>query len=190
MDRLTELFANKPTSYTGLGLSYVGDTRGNAVVSGEQGLEVIPRIRADEGGGFIPPFTVGGGGRVKPGLVDYVAPTIGGKSILDDPPPTLDIPTTGTRHVVLTLNYTLTKTAGVFVAGATLNSASIALTSTQPDNNDLLNTTGTYKILLATFTDGRKTAQFAAGWLQGQVVDDGSGAGRGRIYLLNSYPFG
>ena len=50
MDRLTELFANKPTSYTGLGLAYVGDTRGNAVVSGEQGLEVIPRIRADEGG--------------------------------------------------------------------------------------------------------------------------------------------
>jgi hypothetical protein len=38
-------FASKPTSYTGLGLAYVGDTRGNAVVSAEQGLEVIPRAR-------------------------------------------------------------------------------------------------------------------------------------------------
>lgn len=187
MDRLTELFASKPTSYTGLGLAYVGDTRGNAVVSPEQGLEVIPRASQD-GGVYKPPFTVSANGVVKPGQVDWLVPTIGGKSLLGDPAPALEIPTSGTREVILTLTYSFGVTAGVYVNAATLQSATISLSTTVPTNNDLLNATGIYKVRLAQFVDGKRTAQFAAGYLQSQVVDDGSGLAKGRLYLINSYP--
>lgn len=52
MDRLTQLFANKPTSYLGAGIIYNGDTRGNGVSSSEQDVVVIPRGTPDSGSDF------------------------------------------------------------------------------------------------------------------------------------------
>lgn len=52
-DRLTELFANKPTSYLGAGIIYNGDTRGNGVSSSELDVQVIPRFN---GGGDAAAF--------------------------------------------------------------------------------------------------------------------------------------
>lgn len=188
MDRLTELFANKPTSYTGLGLAYVGDTRGNAVVSGEQGLEVIPRIRADEGGGQQMPFTVLSSGVVVPGYIGglYI-PTINGVYITNEPAPALSIPSSGTCHVVFNISATLVKAEGVYVESFTINAVTLSVQSSMPTQADLTNGSGNYKVLLASFTDGRKTAQYLRGSFWVAILDDASGTGVATLYALVAF---
>jgi len=135
------------------------------------------------------PFTVLPSGVVVPGLIFSITPTIGGDPITGDPPPTLSIPESGFRYVILTLTFELTKVQDVYVSAATLESATISITSTAPTDNDLVNSTGVYKIILATFDDGAKQNQFVAGYIQPQIVDDGSGEAKGRIYIINGYPY-
>lgn len=183
MDRLTELFANKPTSYTGLGLAYVGDTRGNAVVSGEQVLEVIQRI---SGGGDAarPPLSVSASGAVKPGLVAGRMPTIGGTRLDANPAPTLGLPSSGTRYVALEIDVDWTAVESTYIALPTVTAVRISVQTSAPSHSDLITTDGRFKIWLATVTDGAVTAQYLTGYVSVQVIDVGGGTARGQIYLI------
>lgn len=184
MDRLTELFASKPTSYTGLGLAYVGDTRGNAVVSAEQGLEVIPRQQAFGGDASRGPLSVSSGGTVKPGLVAGLMPTIGGTRLDATPAPSLGFPSSGTRYVVLEIDVDWTPVEGVYIAAPVVSAVRIALNTTAPTPANLLTSDGRFKVWLATAVDGVVTAQYLTGYVSVQVIDSGDGTARGQLYLI------
>lgn len=184
MDRLTELFASKPTSYTGLGLAYVGDTRGNAVVSAEQGLEVIPRASAGDGGGGRAPLSVSSSGTVKPGLVAGFMPTIGGTQLDATPAPSLSFPSSGTRYVVLEIDVDWTPVESVYIAAPVVTAVRITLNTTAPTPANLLTSNGRFKVWLATVVDGVVTAQYLTGYVSVQVIDSGDATARGQLYLI------
>lgn len=123
-------------------------------------------------------------GSVVPGTIGGVTPTIGGDDIDDSPPPTLSISGSGTDYVVVTINSTLSVDGGVYVEGySAISSVVITATSTDPGSAGMLSTTGVFKLKLATFVDGVKTAQFFTGSRSIQVCDDGTGDARGAISL-------
>lgn len=134
MDRLTELFANKPTSYTGLGLAYVGDTRGNAVVSGEQSLEVVSRMQPEPGGSTFK-------GAWSPSIVDGTTVNLTGGTIFDGVytwvPNVTGISVTANAVNYLYLHVTFSPTyVDGYVTGGGLSSATVeAYTSTRSNTN-------------------------------------------------------
>ena len=144
------------------------------------------RVPAGTGGGndasaslFV--RSAGSGG---PGTIGGVPPAIGGDDSAASPPPTLSISGSGTDYVVVTINSTLSVDGGVYVEGySAISSVVITATSTDPGSAGMLSTTGVFKLKLATFVDGVKTAQFFTGSRSIQVCDDGTGDARGAISL-------
>jgi len=159
-----------------------------ATIDGSTGADGTQQFRIPAGTGgstdASAPFYVRSDGSVVPGTIGGVTPTIGGDDIDDSPPPTLSISGSGTDYVVVTINSTLSVDGGVYVEGySAISSVVITATSTDPGSAGMLSTTGVFKLKLATFVDGVKTAQFFTGSRSIQVCDDGSGEARGAISL-------
>jgi len=164
-------------------------------------VEIDGAQRASTGTGGKLAFKVSGGsgssasetplfvladGSVVPGTIGGVTPTIGGDDIDDSPAPTLTIASSGTDYVVVTINSTLKVDAGVYVDGySAISSVVITATSTDPGDGGMLSTDGEFKLKLATFVDGVKTAQFFTGSKSIQVCDDGTGEARGSLGFVS-----
>lgn len=132
------------------------------------------------------PLFVLADGSVVPGTIGGVTPTIGGDDIDDSPAPTLTIASSGTKYVVVTINSTLKVDADVYVDGySAISSVVITATSTDPGDGGMLSTDGEFKLKLATFVDGVKTAQFFTGSKSIQVCDDGTGEARGSLGFVS-----
>lgn len=197
MDRLTELFASKPTSYMGLGVVYNGDTRGNGVTSQEQAVVVIPRFNQSDGGGGGATLALNckRAGEdvsniyveVNAGTVLGVMPTIGGTALNAGTAPQLTITKSGTRHVVLNISGTpsVTTLDSRDFFHPTMSSITVTITSetTAPTGSDLVSSTGSFKALLATYVNGVKTAQNGYGPITGFVQDQLDGSGDGTLLL-------
>lgn len=137
-----------------------------------------PRNRA-----LTPPLHVSLDGRVEPGTIGGVMPEISNTPLDDANPEALNIPATGTRYVVIEVNGTFTtqSNGGAIFVSAVMGelSVTIKLSTTRPTDDDLVSTDGSFKIHLATFVDGAKTAQNGHGPITLLVQDklDGSGTG-------------
>lgn len=129
------------------------------------------KLNVDENG-IVTPSTVGG-----------VMPTIGGVALDHATPPALSISGSGTRYIVINISGTLNSNtySGSTFIGSAMTSVTVTITveTTEPTGDDLLSTTGSFKILLATFVDGVKLAQAINGPVQFIIHDvlDGSGTG-------------
>jgi hypothetical protein len=147
-ERLKELFANKPIFSSGSGMVYNGDTRGNGVSSAAQSVEVIKRFnQSNDDGAAALPLDVSSSGIVIPSTIFGVMPTIGGSPLNDAPPPTLSIPSTGTRHVVITISgtpLTTTLSGRIFIHNLNSISVTISLQTSAPNSSDQVSSTGTY----------------------------------------------
>ncbi len=186
MDHLSELFAHKPTSSIGEGLVASTDSLGNSVSSAEQEVVIVQRFSQADLSLITSyePLYVKSSGIVVPGTIGGVTPTIGGDAIDDSPPPELTIGS-GTKYIVCTINLTLEIDAGVYVEGySAISSVVLTATSTDPGDGGMLSTDGEFKLKLATFVDGVKTAQFFTGSKSIQVCDDGTGDARGALHLI------
>jgi len=152
MDRLTELFANKPTSYLGPGIIYNGDTRGNGVSSSEQDVSVIPRFNQSDGGGAEDyPFRVTAAGLVTPGTVNGSMVTIDGDP-LDATTNVLDMSTDGPIWLAITFTLSWTSTTPAYLSAATFSSAVIDSGASLPSN-----TTSVKYYQIGSITDGIAT---------------------------------
>lgn len=146
------------------------------------GTSLMPRGRP-RNRALTPPLHVSLDGRVKPGTIGNVMPEISGVPLDDDHPRALNIPSSGTRYVVIEVTGTLNKQfngGAIFCAAAmTEVSVVIKLSTTRPTDEDLVSTEGSFKIPLATFVDGAKTAQNGHGPITLLIQDklDGSGTG-------------
>lgn len=128
-----------------------------------------------------------GGWKVYPSTVLGIMPTIGGTALDDASPPTLTIPTSGTRYVVLNVSgtpSTATVDGRVFF-NPVMSSIAVSITveSTAPTPTDLVSSTGDFLVLLATFVNGQLTAQNGYGPYSGFVQDALDGSGDGLLVL-------
>lgn len=126
-------------------------------------------------------------GIVTPATVGGAMPTIGGTALDAGTPPTLTIPGSGTRYVVLNITSTFsTSTLGgqVFVgAGLSGISVTVTLDTSAPGSAGLQSTTGAFKIHLATFVNGSRTAQLGHGPISLAVQDNLDGSGKGNLIV-------
>lgn len=134
-------------------------------------------------GGIKYPLVVNGDGSVVPGIVANMTPSINGVPITRDPPPRLNIGN-GTRWVVLEIEADLDKIQGIYVQGATVKAVNIKVQSSAPQPSDLVSSSGRFKTTLATFNSGVKTGQFHFQSLNVMIVDDGSGDGKGELFIF------
>jgi hypothetical protein len=170
MDRLTELFANKPTSYLGTGIIYNGDTRGNGVSSTEQEVTVLPRFnQSDSAAGDDHPFRC-------PNSTDgstassVTAGTVNGISATSLTPV---ISNAGTRHVYLNVSYSRALSGNGYVTGFSGGiTCAIGTGGSVPTD-----TTSNLYRLIATYVDGVKTTQPVTTSMEVVIRDNGSGSG-------------
>lgn len=122
-------------------------------------------------------------GRVVAATILGVMPTIGGDRIDGSYTP-LTIGS-GTKYIIATVTGTpdtTTLSGRVFFHPAMSSiSVAISVTATAPTAGDLTSTSGTFKIHLATFVDGRRTAQNGHGPITGFVQDQLDGSGYGTL---------
>lgn len=174
-----------PQVRAGAGLRSVGTSARRTLVLEEKTQVTHYLDRATGTGASVPPepLTVLRSGVIVAGTIGGVMPTIGGTSLAAGTPPALTIPTSGTRHVMLTVTSTFTVFNSVFVQTATVTAASFALES-GAGSSVLLSTSGTFKVRWATFVDGVKTYQHETGDFVVDVIDDRTASARGTIVLL------
>lgn len=130
-----------------------------------------------------------GAWKVYPATVLGEMPTIGGTPLDDGTAPTLTVASSGTRYVVLNISgtpATTTLSGRVFFHPA-MSSITVTVTveTSAPTNADLIDSGGSFKVLLATFEDGILTSQNGYGPITGYVQDQLDGSGDG--YLLLTY---
>lgn len=143
-----------------------------------------PVWSATGGSSSATPLFVSATGRVTPGTVGGIYPTISGTSIADNPAPLLTIPTSGTRHVVLNIDATLALDGTTYVTGySSLDAVTLTVETTDPGSAGLKSSAGTFQAKLATFVDGVKTSQLFSATLNLRICDDGSGGGVGLLVL-------
>ena len=122
-------------------------------------------------------------GIVTPSLVGAIMPTISGVRLDAAEPAKLNIPQVGTIYVIIQIEGTpaISSYAGASFVGAILTSpvVTIKTVTDEPVDGDLLSTDGIFKIHLATFVDGERTAQVGHGPITYFIQDtlDGSGTG-------------
>jgi hypothetical protein len=129
------------------------------------------------------PLVVNSDGSVVPGIVANMTPSINGTLITHDPPPRLNIGN-GMRWAVLAIQADLDKIQGSYVQGATVKDVEIMVQSSAPQPSDLVSSSGRFKTTLATFNNGVKTGQFHFQSLNVMIVDDGSGEGKGELFIF------
>jgi hypothetical protein len=117
-------------------------------------------------------------------------PTIGGTALSAGTPPQLTITQSGTRYVVLIIDGTPQKTTlqeRVFFHPVMDDiSVTIVSQSAAPTSEDLVGSSGQFKVLLATYVDGKKTSQNGYGPITGYVQDLLLGDGDGLLLLTYS----
>jgi D-serine deaminase-like pyridoxal phosphate-dependent protein len=167
-DRLAELFANKPLSYTGAGLSYAGDASGHAVTLPEQGLQVKRNVNdAAATASSTHPFkcpkaTDGSTASV------VVAGDVNGVTATNL---SLTISNSGTKVVYVDVTYTADVTANNYVVGF-----SGAITCALATGSSVPSDTSTHLYRhIATYVNGARTVQAVTTSLEVVVRDDGSG---------------
>lgn len=172
MDRLTELFASKPTSYMGIGVVYNGDTRGNGVTSEEQEAVWIPRFNQNDASGGSHPFKC-------PGSTDgstastIVAGTVNGVSATGL---SLTISNSGTRYVYLDVTLTLDITSNDYVIGFSGGHSSITCAVATGGSIPADSDTHAYR-KIAIYVNGTKTEQAIVSSMEVVARDDGTGSG-------------
>lgn len=174
--------------------SWLGDRLGFQIVA--EGLERLEgdsrsirfKLRPGTGAaGATLPLNVNADGTVVPGTIGGAMPKIGTDRLDASPAPTLTIPGSGTRYVIATITGQMTARtlAGQIYTHATLANLTVAisLTSTAPVAADLqatfpgAGTLSSFKIHLATFVDGNKTAQNGYGPITYLLQDNLDGSG-------------
>jgi hypothetical protein len=170
-DRLTELFADRNTSFTGAGLSYAGDASGNGVAQLEQGL-VIKRNVTESAASSRHPFKC-------PGITDgstassIVAGTVNGVTATNL---SLTISNSGTKYVYLDVTYTRALSGNGYVTGF-----SGAITAALATGSSIPSDTNTHLYRqVATYVSGTKTVQAIETSMQVEARDDGTGPGTTR----------
>lgn len=134
--------------------------------------------------GTTSPLFVAKTGKVTPGTIAGIYPTIGGTSIATLPAPALTIPGTGTAHVVVNVESSLSVSSSVYVAGFTsMDAISLTVETTDPGSAGLKSTDGLFYFVLATFVDGVKTAQNFTSSLILSVCDDGTATGTADLVI-------
>jgi hypothetical protein len=149
---------------------------GLSVQRGKDGdVWMVPGQTSSAGG------TVAANGAVSPFYVGNAMPVIGGDRIDGSYTP-LEIGA-GTVYVVMTIAGTLTKLGGVFVQNIVIEQGDVTIdvTDTEPGPDDLISTSGTYSVVLATFSDGAKIYQARVGDWYLDVIDDRTGAGQASL---------
>lgn len=133
--------------------------------------------------GDQPPLTVQADGSVIPGTIGGLFPTIHGDAIEVSPAPRLaGLQTSGTRYVMVTVTGTFNLDGGVFVESfASIDSVEI---SVETSNTALLvSDDGTFRFVLAVFSNGTKTSQAYTGSLNITVCDDLTGSASSQLYI-------
>lgn len=118
---------------------------------------------------------VGSDGKVIAATVMGVMPTIGGTALDDATPPTLTIPSSGTRYIVINIAGTFSLKASTFVLPTYSGTPTVTITveTTDPSYAGIHNvSSGTFKFSLATFVDGVKTAQNGHGPITAEICDN------------------
>lgn len=117
---------------------------------------------------------VSSNGKVIAATVMGVMPTIGGTRLDDGNPPSLTIPSSGTRYVVVTVAGTFAlKGTFVLPTYSGTPTVTIAVDTTNPGYAGTHNVaSGTFKFLLATFVDGVKTLQNGHGPITAEICDN------------------
>lgn len=117
---------------------------------------------------------VSSAGKVIAATVMGVMPTIGGTSLDDGTPPSLTIPSSGTRYIVVTVTGTFALKGSTFVMPTYASAPTVTIT-VETSNPGYAGThsvsTGTFKFLLATFVDGIKTGQNGHGPITAEICD-------------------
>lgn len=152
-DRLAELFANKPISYTGAGLTYSGDASGHGVTQPEQGL-VIKRNVTDavstatsNSYPFKCPNSTDGST-----ASDIVAGSVNGITATNL---SLTISNSGTKYVYVDVTYTQNVSGAGYVTGISGSvTCALATGASVPSNTS----THLYR-MIATYVNGTKTVQ-------------------------------
>lgn len=140
------------------------------------------------------PLHVAASGLVTPGRICGAMPAIVTTPIDDSPAPTLTLTGTGTEYVIATVLATAdvsTLDGNDFTRPAMTGvSAALSVTGTLPTADDLVDTPAagfvSFKIHLATFVDGVKTAQNGYGPITGYLQDNYDGTGECLLVLI--YP--
>lgn len=182
--KTVESFLEKLAAAAGIEIEIIGATR-------SQGGSALSFDLPSGTGATALPLDVSSSGIVTPSTIFGVMPTIGGSALNEDPPPTLSIPSTGTRHVVITISgtpLTTTLSGRIFIHNLNSISVTISLQTTAPNSADLVSSTGTYKLLLATFVNGSKTAQIGHGPITAGITDDLNGTGTGILSVGYTSP--
>lgn len=128
-----------------------------------------------------------GAWKVYPATVLGQMPTIGGTPLDDGTAPTLSVASSGTRYVVLNISgtpVTTTLSSRVFFHPSMTGVAvTVTVETSAPTNADLMDSGGSFKVLLATIEDGILTSQNGYGPITGYVQDQLDGSGDGYLYL-------
>lgn len=174
-DALRQATVGNVRGMTGSALSTSFDGRITHISGNE-----IPASRS------IGPLTVKADYTVVPGTVIGLTPEIGAAPISDVPAPALEITGEGTEHVVIEVTATLNKTAdNEFVRSVTVTAVDLIVESAAPTDADRISSSGTFKILLATFVDGAKTLQAWSTSLWLKFCDDMSRTGACQLEITN-----
>ena len=135
-------------------------------------------------------LNVNANGTVTPSTIAGVVPTIGGDPINGTYTP-LTIGS-GTKHVIATITGTFvtsTLDSRVFVSPAMTGIAvALSVTTTLPTGADLVNNTGSFILLLATFVDGVKTLQNGQGPVGAVLQDNLDGSGDALLVVTFTAP--
>lgn len=145
-------------------------------------------MRTDENGGIQAKLKTGAAGASTQGLDVSAAgivvpatvlgemPKIGTTRLDASSPPSLTIPSSGTRYVIITITGSFSVVGGIFVRNtfSSLTSVVISLSTSSPGYAERVSSTGVFVLLLATFIDGIKTLQNGHGPIEGELCDDGS----------------
>lgn len=131
---------------------------------------------------------VSSAGTVYPATIAGVMPTIGGVALDSGTNPAVTIPGTGTQYVVATITGTHSISATNFATNLTSRAVAISVSTTAITTADTNNVAsgGAFRILLATFVNGNKTAQNGYGPITCNFYDDGSNSGKLNMEVL--YP--
>ncbi len=115
---------------------------------------------------------------IAPGTFHGLFPTIDGDHLYDEPPPYLVFDPAGTVQVYLKIESTLT-VVDDFVTSWTFDAVTIDSAASVPDDDK---TAGTFYRSIATFVDGKRTAQNITSSLDGELEDTYTGEGKAELF--------
>ena len=139
-----------------------------------------PDVRPMSSALNMPGLFIFPGGEVETADIAGVTPTIDGIPLDDSPKPHLTIPATGTQYVEAQITGTHALTGTGFARDLTSPEVVLVVVTTKagPSARKNIASGGTFKIWLAKFVDGVKTAQNGYGPITVNFYDDGTNSGK------------